>query len=136
MGVIPMAVASLEIPLRYRPLWQAIGGLLIVLVAYESLMRNPTEIPVPHGDTYGHTFAYATLMFWFSSIHAHAIARSAWAFTFMSLGVALEYAQGLTDYRSCDVSDMAANGLGICIGWLLAPPRSPHMLRFLEARMA
>jgi hypothetical protein len=29
---------------------------------------------------------------------------------------------------------MAANGIGVALGWLAAPPRVPHLLHLIEAR--
>jgi glycopeptide antibiotics resistance protein len=36
------------------------------------------------------------------------------------MGVALEFAQGATGYRSFEVLDMAANAAGVALGWGLA----------------
>jgi hypothetical protein len=51
------------------------------------------------------------------------------------MGIGLEYAQGATAYRSLEVADIAADTLGVGVGWLAAPPRSPNALALLEARM-
>ena len=53
--------------------------------------------------------------------------RAAWR-------AALEFAQGLTGYRSFEVIDMVANTLGVLIGWTIAPPRGPDLLSRLEGR--
>jgi hypothetical protein len=42
--------------------------------------------------------------------------------------------QGLTDYRTFEVQDMLADSLGVLAGWIAAPPRSPHVIRAIEAR--
>ena len=121
-------------PLRFRWLWELVGALLICFVVYESLTRNPIEIPLEHGDKYGHALAYATLMFWFAQLHDEARVRLAWAMAFVAMGVALEFLQGLTDYRAFDVRDMIADAYGVLIGWIVAPPRSPRLLQFIESR--
>jgi len=44
----------------------------------------------------------------------------------------LEFAQGLTDYRVFEVADMVANATGVLLGWIIAPPRGPDVLRFMQ----
>jgi VanZ family protein len=52
----------------------------------------------------------------------------------VALGIALEYAQRTTGYRSFDIADMVADAAGVAIGWLLAPPRLPNLLSWAEKR--
>lgn len=124
-----------RVQLKYRRLWQMIGGLLVLLVVYLSLTPAPVVIPIAEGDKYGHMGAYATLMLWFALIYPLPTARLAWALAFSAMGMTLECLQGLTSYRTFDLADVAANILGVFIGWLLAPPRLPHALEFLETRV-
>jgi VanZ family protein len=123
-----------DAPLRLRRLWQAVGLALIALVVYLSLTPDPIVLPGRQGDKYGHVIAYATLMFWFAQLHVRGTARFAWALVFVAMGIGLEFVQGLTDYRTFDIEDMAADGMGVLAGWIAAPPRSPHLIRFVEAR--
>jgi VanZ family protein len=116
----------------HRP-WQLIGWMLVVLVVYLSLTPAPIEFPVEDGDRYEHALAYATLMFWFAHLHDGFRARVGLALAFIAMGVGLEFAQGMTGYRSFQVPDMIANAVGVGIGWLAAPPRLPHALRLIEA---
>ena len=53
---------------------------------------------------------------------------------FRRAGIGLEFEQGLTDYRTFEVQDMVADAMGVLVGWIAAPPRSPHLIRFVEAR--
>ncbi len=53
----------------------------------------------------------------------------------VALGIALEYAQRATGYRSFEVADMVADALGVAIGWLAAPPRLPNVLSWAEKRL-
>ena len=39
---------------------------------------------------------------------------------FIAMGVGLEFIQGMTDYRTYDVLDMAANSIGVLLGWGVA----------------
>ena len=119
--------------LKLLRLWQAIGYALVLFVIYQSLNHQPIEITVVEGNLLGHFAAYGTLMLWFSQIHAPGRARVACATGFVLLGVCLEIAQGLTDHRTFDLFDVAANATGVALGWLLAPPRTPNFLRELES---
>jgi VanZ family protein len=120
--------------LRHRPLWLGIGVLLIALVVWLSLTPRPVDVP-PGGDKVGHFVAYATLMLWFSWIDARWPVRLGCAAAFVAMGIGLEFAQGATAYRSFEVADIAADTLGVGVGWLAAPPRSRNALALLDARM-
>ena len=122
-------------PITLRRVWLAIGIGLIVVVIWLSLTPHPVEIPVEQGDKLGHFAAYGTLMFWFAQLDARQRTRLAYAIGFVALGVALEFAQGLTDYRTFEVADMVANAIGVLLGWISAPPRGPDVLGFLERRL-
>ena len=121
-------------PLRLRRVWQAIGLALIALVIYLSLTPDPIVLPGERGDKYGHVIAYGTLMFWFAQLHMRIAVRVIWALIFIAMGIGLEFEQGLTDYRTFEVQDMVADAMGVLVGWIAAPPRSPHLIRFVEAR--
>ena len=129
------ATLSSQQPLRFRRFWELIGALLICFVIYESLTRNPITIPLEHGDKYGHVLAYATLMFWFAQLHREAEGRFACGIAFVAMGIGLEFLQGLTDYRTFEVRDMIADAYGVVIGWIVAPPRSPPLLQWIESRL-
>jgi glycopeptide antibiotics resistance protein len=64
--------------------------------------------------------AYGTLMFWFSQLYVERRARIAYAAGFAAMGVALEFVQGQLGYRTYEVFDMYANGLGVLLGWAAA----------------
>jgi hypothetical protein len=121
--------------LRLLPAWRTVGGLLIALVIYLSLTPYPIEVPIEGSDKYDHSLAYAALMFWFAQIHPSRGARIGLAIAFVLMGIALEFLQSLTDYRTFDSLDMLADAIGVGIGWLAAPPRSPNLLRYIETRI-
>ena len=119
-------------PLRFVRVWRTCGAALIVLVVYLSLTPDPVSVPGPNGDKVGHLLAYAVLMGWFAQIDRGRMERVLWAIFFVALGVGLEFVQGLTDYRTFDIFDMAGDAVGVAVGWLAAPPRVPKLLAWFE----
>lgn len=103
-----------------------------MLVVYGSLVPVPEPPSAEHGDKLVHMAAYGALMGWFSSLYVASRRRIGLAIALMALGVALEFVQGLTGYRSQDVYDMLANSIGVMLGWLMAPPRLPNVLELVE----
>ncbi|MGB0128390.1 MAG: hypothetical protein WBP72_12190, partial [Rhodocyclaceae bacterium] len=90
-----MTAASAE-RLTYFPFWRACGWGLIALVVLLSLTPAPLDLPGAEGDKVGHLLAYAALMQWFAWLYSSRRGRGTCALGFVVLGVALEYAQGLT----------------------------------------
>ena len=123
-----------EAALWVRRFWLLLGWLLVLFVIYLSLTPNPIEIPGSQGDKFGHVIAYATLMSWFANLYEFPARRAQFAVGFIALGVALEFAQRWTGYRSFELADMAADAAGVTAGWLLAPPRVPNYLYCIERR--
>ena len=125
-------------PSRHRTLWHAIGCALIVFVIYQSLTPAPMALAGDEGSRLAHLAAYGTLMGWFSHLHEGRRRRIGLALGFIAMGVALEVIQGSTGYRTTDPTDAIANSLGVCLGWLLAPPRLPNFLglagRYLDRK--
>ena len=119
-------------PIALRRAWRAIGVGLILLVIWLSLTPYPIEIPVEQGDKFGHLAAYGTLMFWFAQFDTRPRTRLGYAVGFIALGIALEFAQGLTDYRVFEVADMVANATGVLLGWIIAPPRGPDVFGYVQ----
>lgn len=120
-----------ETNFRARRLWLILGWMLILLVIYLSLAPISIEVPVEEGDKFGHVAAYAALMLWFANLYETLTRRSMLAIGFVALGIALEFVQGWTGYRTFEVADMAADALGVAVGWALAPPRLPNFLQQL-----
>ena len=121
--------------LRFGRLWLAIGWSLVLLVVYLSLTPRPLEIPVEEGDKVGHMLAYAALMLWFSQLYFVSWKRLQVGCSLVALAIGLEFAQRYTGYRTFEVADMVAGGVGIVIGWCLAPPRGPAFLAYLERHL-
>lgn len=100
-----------------RRAYLAVGWAWAAAIVWLSLTPSPPPIDVSHGDKAGHFFAYALLMFWFAQLY---VRRAFFALGFIAMGVALEFAQGASGFRSFDVVDMAANALGVLAGWAAA----------------
>ena len=113
------------------------GFSLVLLVVYLSLTRNPPALlTFDNADKFEHVLAYATLSFWFCQIYLSARLGVVISTALIWLGVLLEYMQGWTGYRTFDVLDMAADGIGVLLGWLLTCTPLGRMLVFIESRMA
>jgi VanZ family protein len=97
------------------------------------LAPNPPQIDLEQGDKLQHLIAYASLMLWFAQVQNGRTERRITALLLVAMGIALELAQGLTDYRSLSSADMAANTAGVALGWLAAPPRLPNAFAWVSA---
>jgi VanZ family protein len=80
----------------------------------------PVEVDLGEDrDKLAHFVAYGSLSFWFGMIFVGRGPQLVIAVAFAALGVALEFLQGLTGYRSFEVADMVANAVGAGLGWCL-----------------
>jgi VanZ family protein len=120
---------------RLRRGWFAAGLALVAAVIVLSLVPLP-EPPVEHGDKAEHLATYAFLMLWFAQLGAGGQRGVAAAGALIALGVGIEFLQDLTPYRKMDPVDMVANAVGVALGWLAAPPRTPNVLDRLVRRVA
>lgn len=121
-----------ESAFEHRRLWLSLSWTLVLSVIYLSLTPAPIQIPGAGGDKLGHLLAYGTLMVWFSNLYENSIPRVILATGFVAMGIALEFVQGWTGFRTFEIADMAANASGVLVGWALAPPRTPNFLRRIE----
>jgi VanZ family protein len=118
---------------KYPMLWLGLGWLLIAAIIYLSLLDvGPKTMQVTHGDKFGHVIAYGAAMFWFMQIYEDHRSRLLTAAGLLALGIALEFAQTTTVYRTFGHADMLANGIGIVLGWILSPPRTRNVLECVE----
>jgi len=100
-----------------RALLLAGGWLYAVAIIWLSLTPSPPQVDIESGDKLGHFLAYGLLMFWFGLLYRSWNARIAYAAGWIALGVGLEFAQRATGYRSFELADMAADALGVLLGW-------------------
>jgi VanZ family protein len=106
--------------------WGGVAGIIVL-----SLIPSPPDlIPVEQGDKAEHILAYGMLMFWFAQAYVRQPGRMIAAVLLIALGIALESAQDATGWREFSYADMAADAMGVALGWLLATPRTRNMLTF------
>jgi VanZ family protein len=100
-----------------RILGLALGWGWAVAIVWLSVTPSPPQVDVQFGDKIGHFGAYGLLMFWFTRLYVEQRVRALYAMGFIALGVAIEFVQGGLGYRSFEVMDMAADAIGVLLGW-------------------
>ena len=120
---------------KLRKTWLVLGWLWVAVIVYLSLTPHPPE-PVRfwNADKLEHALAYCLLMLWFSQVYARRMQRLFTVVLLVSLGVCMEFLQGLTDYRSFEYADMLANSVGVMLGWVWARTGLGHIGQALETR--
>jgi VanZ family protein len=106
--------------LRWKRLWIGMGLGFVLLVVYLSLTPDPLRAPTIDGFKTGHILAYLWLMLWFAQVCTTVPRKLAVAAAFCVMGVALEYVQGTTGYRTFSYTDMWDNALGVAAGFVLS----------------
>src|SRR5882672_9642803 len=97
-----------------------------MVVAVVVLSLIPLEVDLSEGrDKVAHFIAYGSMTFWF------ALLFPGWL-RLVAMGVAIEYLQRMTGYRTFDVADMAANSIGVALGWALALTPLKQALNWAE----
>jgi len=123
----------MQTKLRLSRVWLGIGWLLVALVLYLSLTPHPlTLFAFENADKLEHACAYAALSFWFCQFYRQKWSRARVMLALLALGVAIEYVQGWTGYRTFDVLDMLADGVGVLGGWLLVLTPLGRVLMHIE----
>lgn len=81
----------------------------------------PITQAVPGGDKLHHVLGYASLMLVWRLVTPRATLRAQviLAAALVAMGVAVEFAQGLTTHRFFEWQDMLANALGVIAGWVV-----------------
>ena len=103
---------------RRPALWLVMAFALVAAVMYFSLSRTIVSIPGDAGGHLGHVIAYGSLMFMLARGASGAGSRLLAAAGLFAIGVCIELLQARTGYRSYEYADMAANGVGIALGFL------------------
>jgi len=91
------------------------------LVLYLSLMPTPPKaLDFAFSDKFEHLFAYSMMMGWFAQLYVVKSRQVFIAIALCLMGITVEFIQGWSGYRFFDVADMAANSLGVLLGWWLS----------------
>jgi len=98
----------------------ALGWGMVAAIVWLSLTPRPPQIDIEQGDKLGHLLSYGGLMLWFCLLYPRMKIRLAYAAGFIAMGIAIEFVQRWTGYRSFELADMAADALGVFAGWALA----------------
>ena len=118
-------------PQPHRRIWLLLGWGMVFSVAVLSLV--PLDIDLSHNrDKFAHFIAYGSMTFWFAMLFPGRARQLAIALGFAAMGVAIEFLQRMTGYRTFDVADMVANGIGVAIGWGLALTSLARALEWAE----
>lgn len=102
-----------------RYIWFAVGTLIVVILWTLSLIPHPPAIGFRHEDKLYHVVAYGGTMWWWGQCWRKFRSRLMLAIFFTLMGVAIEFIQGWTGWRTFDPHDMLANGVGVLVGWAL-----------------
>ncbi len=94
-----------------------------------SLTPTPPEVDLgAYTDKWEHLSVYAVLMWWFCQLRTGASARAATGAALIGLGIALEFAQRLTEVRTFEVRryDLRSPGgrSGLAVGVASHPQRA------------
>ena len=117
-----------------RRRWLGLGFLFVAFVIFESLSPRAIDAGIAAGIKSGHVIAYGWLMLWYAQAYPGARARIGIALALVLMGVALEFAQGMTGYRSFAYADMRDNALGVAIGLALAWTPVGNVLRAVDRK--
>jgi hypothetical protein len=118
-------------PYHYRRIWLLLGWSMVAAVVVLSLI--PVDVDLGENrDKLAHFIAYGSLSFWFGMLFDGRGRQLRMAIAFAAMGVALEFLQGLTGYRSFEVADMIANAVGAALGWGLAQTPLRNALNWAE----
>jgi len=120
---------------RYRRIWFLLGWGMVVTVVVLSLI--PLDVDLGQGrDKLAHFTAYGGLSFWFGMLIEGRGRELRVAVAFALLGVAVEFLQRLTDYRTFEIADMIANATGAALGWGLAQTPLRNVLDWIDRLIA
>ncbi|HEY9182216.1 MAG TPA: VanZ family protein, partial [Gammaproteobacteria bacterium] len=96
------------LPLRFPKWWAGLGWLLVLGVIVGSLLPGRALPDVSMNDKFGHAAAYCVLMVWFAGLYPRRLYLLI-AAVLLALGIGLDLLQGLTETRSLELLDIAAD---------------------------
>lgn len=122
-------------PQTIRRLW-LLGGIAILLLLWVlSLIPQPPTFGVKNEDKFFHVIAYGGTMWWWGQYWPRLQQRVRLAIVFTLMGIAVEFVQGWTGWRTFDTRDMVANGSGVLLGWALVQSPAGSLLSRLNGAL-
>jgi VanZ family protein len=129
------------LPLQYVSWWRTASAILLILVLVAALMpavwlwpdRGKIVSWLGEFDKWAHAIMFALLAVWFAGQYRP---RSYWriALGLVMFGLLIELCQRLVAYRSAEWLDVAADGVGIIAGLLVAAAGLGGWSQRFEAR--
>lgn len=113
-----------------RKVWLVLGITWLLAVWVLSLIPVP-PVAQEVNDKIEHATTYALLMLWWGQFGWRPMRVG---LALIAMGIAIEFAQGLTPYRSFDVHDMLANALGVSVASLMLLGPLSRVLQALEKK--
>ena len=103
--------------LQKRKIWLGLAWLWVGIVIFLSLTTVTLPVVISWQDKIGHIALYAIPMWWFMQLYPR---QRHWliALGLYLLGATLEFVQSFHPMRHMDYYDMAANAIGVGLGWL------------------
>ena len=89
---------------------------------------------VPGNDKWHHALAYFACMFCWGHWYTLPLQRLKLAVGFILMGAAIEYLQGMTDYRSFEWLDMLADTVGVMLAWFVVTVQLSIKRRYAGGR--
>ncbi len=121
--------------IKLRRFW-LLGGIGILLLLWVlSLIPQPPTFGVRNEDKFFHVIAYGGTMWWWGQYWPRLQQRIRLAIGFALMGVAVEFVQGWTGWRTFDTHDMVANGIGVLLGWALVQSPAGLLLSGIDGAM-
>ncbi len=121
-----------------RTLWWSLGFLLIAVITALSLLpiRGP-DMDIPSGDKLNHALAYIVLTLYFGQLVGAGLRRRLLVIgALIVYGVTIEGLQSVLPPRTAELADMAANLVGMAIGWGLLSTPLGRVLERIDSRLA
>lgn len=121
--------------LKYHAVWLVIGWLLVIAVICVSLLPDLPSTSFQNTDKIGHVVSYGVLMWWFVQLTLKRSHLSV-AIGLIALGITLEFIQSATGYRTGEMWDVAANVLGVLLGWGLSQFSTLQFLHHIDRMLS
>ncbi len=123
----------MQLRFKLLKLWYALGALMLMAVAYVSLMPAP-DIGV--SDKVSHLVTYFLLAGWFGLLARNSGMLVLSLVGLIAYGMIIEVLQAQTGYRFAEWGDVLANSAGCLLGATLYFTPLRRLFFFTDARLA